>query len=616
MLKTTVSVLALFAVLATPMASAVAQPAASPAPAAAAPAAPQSEDARLAAFFQQTFMEAISQTPEGLTEMGSKERYGELGDYTDAAAVKNQELAHRQLDRLHREFDPAKLSPASRLSYKLFEINVAQGDDLFRYRFNQYAVSNTGTAISGIPVMLINGHGIDTVSDAEAYISRLKAVDRVGGETAADIDYRTTHNFISPDFVFEPVLKDTRTQLTGAPFDSGPDHPLFADFKKKVNALTGVDQATKDRLIAAARDALLNQYRSGVNKVIAAVERMSKKGNSSDGVWRLPDGDAYYAAMLKFFTTTDMTPDQIHQTGLSEVARIRAEMDAIRVKVGFQGTLAEFIADLKTNPKYRYPNTPEGKAQYLADSKRIIANYMAIASTQFSRLPKAPIEVRAVEPWRENTASGAFYNQPTPDGSRPGIFYVNLSDMTQVAKINLEALAYHEGVPGHHFQLARALEQEDLPLFRQYGYQGAYIEGWGLYAERLGKEAGLYQDPYSDMGRLSMEIYRAARLVVDTGIHSKHWSRDQAMQYFRDNTLVSELDIQREINRYISNPGQATCYKIGQLKILALREKARAALGPKFDIRDFHEVVLANGALPLSVLEEQVDAYIAAKKAA
>ncbi len=615
-LKTGVSALVIAAMLTASAAPAFARAAPAAPAAATAPAAPQSEDARLAAFFQQAFMEGISQTPEGLTQIGSKERYGELGDYTDAAAIKAQELAHRQLDQMHRQFDPAKLSPASRLSYKLFEINVAQGDDLFAYRFHQYAVSNNGTAISGIPVLLINAHAIADVADAEAYISRIRAVDRVGGEVAGDIDYRTAHNFISPDFVFEPVLKDTRTQLTGAPFDSGPDHPLFADFKKKVNALTGVDQAAKDRLIAAARDALLNQYRSGVNKVIAAVERMATKGDSSDGVWRLPNGDAYYAAAVKFFTTTDLTPDQIHQTGLSEVARIRAEMDAIRVKVGFQGTLAEFINDLRTNPKYRYPNTPEGKAQYLADSKRIIENYMAIASTQFSRLPRAPIEVRAVEPWRENTASGAFYNQPTPDGSRPGIFYVNLSDMTQVAKINLEALAYHEGTPGHHFQLARALEQEDLPLFRQFGYQGAYIEGWGLYAERLGKEAGLYQDPYSDMGRLSMEIYRAARLVVDTGIHAKHWSRDQAMRYFRDNTLVSELDVQREINRYISNPGQATCYKIGQLKILELRERARTALGAKFDLREFHEVVLANGALPLGVLEEQVDAYIARKKAA
>ncbi len=613
-LKTGVSALALIAMVASSAAPAVARAPAAPASAATAPPAPQTEDARLAAFFQQAFMEGISQTPEGLTQIGSKERYGELADYSDAAAVQAQELARRQLAQMRRDFDPAKLSPASRLSYRLFEDQAAQGEALFPFRFQQYAVTNNGTAISGIPVLLINAHRIDDASDAEAYISRLRAVHRVGGEVAADLDYRTGRGLISPNFVFEPVLKDTRGQLTGAPFDSGPDHPVFADFKKKVEALT-VDRAAKDRLIADARAALLGEYRSGVNKVIAAVERMGAKASSSEGVWRLPEGDAYYAAMVKFFTTTDMTPDQIHQTGLREVARIHTEMEAIKTRVGFTGTLAEFMTYVKTDPKFRYPNTPEGKAQYLADASRIVKDYMAVAPTQFSTLPRGPIEVRAVEAWRESTASGAFYSQGTPDGSRPGIFYVNLSDMTQVPKINLEALAYHEGAPGHHFQIARALEQAELPMFRQFSYQGAYIEGWGLYAERLGKEAGLYQDPYSDLGRLSMEVYRAARLVVDTGIHARHWTRDQAVAYYRTNTLVSELDVQREINRYISNPGQATCYKIGQLKILELREKARAALGAKFDLREFHEVVLANGALPLGVLEEEVDAWIARKKA-
>ena len=614
MLKTTVSALAVIAVLAS--SAAVAQPAPAAAPAAAAPAAAQSEDARLAAFFQKAFLEALAQTPEGLTQLGRKERYDELGDYTDAASLKAQALGRRQLAEMRASFDVSKLSPASRLSYRLFEEQAAQGEALFPYRFHGYAVSNNGTAISGIPVLLINAHRIDDVKDAEAYVSRIRHVDRVGGEVAADIDYRTGRGLISPDFVFPLVLKDTRTQLTGAPFDGGPDHPLFADFKKKVDALANVDQATKDRLVAAARDALLNQYRSGVGKVIAAVERMGAKAGSSDGVWRLPDGEAYYAAMVKFYTTTDMTPEQIHQTGLSEVARIRAEMDGIRRRVGYSGDLDAFLTFVKTDPQFRYPNTAEGRAQYLADATRVVKDYMTIAGSQFSTLPRAPLEVRAVEEWRQNTASGAFYNQPTPDGSRPGIFYVNLSDMTQVAKINLEALAYHEGAPGHHFQIARSLEQADLPMFRQFAYQGAYIEGWGLYAERLGKEVGLYQDPYSDLGRLSMEIYRAARLVVDTGIHAKRWSRDQAVAYYRANTLLSELDIQREINRYISNPGQATSYKIGQLKILELREKARTALGPRFDIREFHEVVLANGALPLGVLEEQVDAWIARKRAA
>jgi uncharacterized protein (DUF885 family) len=318
--------------------------------------------------------------------------------------------------------------------------------------------------------------------------------------------------------------------------------------------------------------------------------------------------------MVAFYTTTPLTPDEIHQKGLSEVARIRGEMEAIKAKVGFEGSLEAFFAAVKSDPKLHYPNTDAGKQQYLADAKKIVADYMAVADRQFSTLPKQQLQVKAVEPFREKTASVAFYNPGTPDGSRPGIFYVNLSDMAQVQKVQLPAIAYHEGVPGHHFQIARAQEQADLPMFRRFAYQGAYIEGWGLYAEKLGKEAGFYQDPYDDFGRLSLEIWRAARLVLDTGIHAKHWSRDQAVAYMKANTLNSDRDIASEVDRYFTTPGQATSYKVGQLKILELRDKAQKALGPKFDIRAFHEAVLAAGPLPLDVLESRVDAYVAGAK--
>jgi len=611
MYKTAVSALALLAVLASPAAVAQSTTGATPPPAA---ASAQSEDQRLAAFFQQAFMEQLAQSPEALTQLGMKQRYNELGDYTDAAGKKSLDMAAAQLARMKREFDPAKLSPQSRMSYRLFEEQVKTQQALWPWRFHGYSVTNNGTALSGIPVMLINSHRVDNVSDAEAYVSRLRAVERVGGEVAADLHERTGKGLVSPSFVFKPVLEDSREQLKGAPFDGGPDHPVWADFKKKVDALKDADPATKQRLIAAGEAALKGEYRRGFEKVIGAVERMGAKATSSDGVWRLPDGDAYYASQVKFFTTTDLTPAQIHDIGVSEVARIRGEMDKIRQKVGFQGSLADFFTYVKTDAKFKYPNTPEGKAQYLADATRVASEYMKVANRQFSVLPKGPMEVRAVEPWREKTASVAFYNPGTPDGSRAAIYYVNLADMTQVQKVQMEAIAFHEGVPGHHFQLARSLEQADLPMFRRFAYYGAYIEGWGLYGELLGKEAGFYTDPYSDFGRLSLELWRAARLVVDTGLHAKRWSREQAVQYMRDNTLNSELDIQREIDRYIANPGQATSYKIGQLKILELRAKAQKALGAKFDIREFHEVVLANGAVPLGVLEEQVDAYIASKR--
>jgi uncharacterized protein (DUF885 family) len=289
-------------------------------------------------------------------------------------------------------------------------------------------------------------------------------------------------------------------------------------------------------------------------------------------------------------------------------------MERIKQRVGFAGTLQQFFAHIKDGQQYKYPNSDAGRAQYLADANAFIAQVMAKAPSLFRRLPRAPLEVRAVETWRQETAAVAFYNQPSPDGSRPGIYYVNLADMNQVLKPQIEGISYHEGAPGHHFQIALQQELEGIPKFRRFGGYGAYIEGWGLYAERLGKEMGFYQDPYSEFGHLSLELWRAVRLVTDTGLHAKRWTRERAIKYFQDNSLLSERDIVKEVERYINNPGQATSYKVGQLKILDLREKARAALGTRFDIRDFHAVVLENGSLPLDILEQQVDTYIAAKR--
>ncbi|PZQ65618.1 MAG: DUF885 domain-containing protein [Phenylobacterium zucineum] len=608
MFRTACSVLALGAALIA--GPALAQPAAAPA----APAAAQSEDARLAAFFQQAFMEVVRLSPESLSQLGMKERYGELGDYTKAGQDKALAVAEAQLVRMKRDFDRAKLGPESQVSYDLFEKAVATQRTQAKWYWQNYSVTSTGSALDQLPVMLINVHRVDSVADAEAYVSRLAAVGRVGGEVAADVDQRTAKGFLPPAFVFGRVIPDAKTQLKGAPFDTGADHPIWADFKKKVAALKA-DDAAKARLLKDGEAALKGGWAKGYQAYIASLERMQDKATKVDGVWALPQGEAFYADMVGFYTTTDLTPAQIHDIGLSEVARIRSEMAVIQKQVGFQGTLNAFFKHLQTDAKYRYPNTDAGKQQYLADAKQIIATYMSTAANrQFSVLPKGGLEVRAVEPFREKTASVAFYNVGTPDGSRPGIFYVNLSDMTQVFKPQLEAIAYHEGAPGHHFQIARSLEQADLPMFRRYAYQGAYQEGWGLYAEKLGKEAGFYQDPYADFGRLSLEIWRAARLVLDTGIHAKRWSRDQAVQYMRDNTLNSERDIQSEIDRYFTTPGQATSYKIGQLRISELRARAEKALGPKFDIRAFHEAVLAAGAIPLDVLETRVDAYIATAK--
>lgn len=577
-----------------------------------APAASQaeSEDARLAAFFEKAFNDRLALSPQQMTAMGLKTDYDKLDDVSAEASARALALQEAQLAEMKAGFDFDMLSPQSQLSWRLFEHGVEQARLSNRWRDWGFQFAANSNPTTTLPVFMINNHRVSSVADAEAYVARLVEVERYLGQVAQTLRERTAKGIVSPQFVFQPSFDNTRAVISGVPFEDSGSNPIWADFQKKVEGLDA-DPAVKDRLLASAREALTGPYKRGYETVLAALAEAQAQADSNAGVWRLPDGEAYYNARLKLSTTTDLSADQIHDIGLAEVARIQAEMETIKEQVGFTGSLQDFFAHLKTDPKFQYPNTPEGKEQYLADARAFIAQVMAVAPQWFSTLPKAALEVRAVEPFREATASIAFYNRPAPDGSRPGIYYVNLSDMTQVLKPQIEGISYHEGAPGHHFQIAYAQELEGLPSFRRFGGYGVYSEGWGLYAEQLGKEMGFYQDPYSDFGRLSTELWRAVRLVLDTGLHAKQWSREQAMDYFRQNTLLSERDIQKETERYITNPGQATSYKIGELKIFELRRKAQAALGDRFDIRDFHTVVLGSGAVPLDILEEQVEAWIA-----
>lgn len=570
-------------------------------------------DAKFTAFLDKAFDEAIALSPESMTSLGLKTDYGKLDDYTDAASDKALALSEKQLAEMKAGFAYDRLGPQSQISWRLFEQAVEQGREGVRWRDHGYLATTNGSPAGEIPIFLINQHRVDGIGDAEAYISRLKETRRVMLEVSAGIEASAAKGVVAPAFTFDPVDADARNVLKGAPFTEGEDVAVWADFKAKVGKLS-VPQGDKDRLLAEGKAALLGPFKDGYDHFLTTQKKVQALAKGNNGAWSLPDGEAYYAYRLKVSTTTDMTAEQIHQLGLKNLARVQGEMRAIMAKVGFKGTLQDFFKALKTDAKYQYPNTPEGKQKYLADAKGYIAQVMAKAPQYFLRLPKAPLEVRAVEAWREQTASVAFYNRPTPDGSRPGIFYVNLADMTQVLKPQIEGIAYHEGAPGHHFQIALAQELQGLPKFRKFGGYGAYVEGWGLYSERLGKEMGFYQDPYSDFGRLSLEAWRAVRLITDTGMHAKKWTREQAIDFFRENSLLSERDIVKEIERYLCWPGQATSYMVGQQKILELREKAKAALGAKYDIRGFHDAVLKDGALPLDVLEQQVDAYIASAK--
>lgn len=578
-------------------------------------AAPQAgtQDKALLQFLDLAFEERLGLSPESQTQLGLKTNYAKLDDYTDAASLREQALMERQLKDMHARFKPDQLGESARVSYRLFEYEVERGRESLRFRKLRFPVSTNGSPAGAIPVLLINNHKIDSVADAEAYIARLRDTDRVMREVAATMREQAAAGIVPNKVNFAPARADALKVVSGAPFGSGADSTLLADFRKKIDALD-VPAATKAKLLADASAALTGPFKHGYDMLIAAIDEIEPQSRGNFGAWNLPDGAAYYADRLKSSTTTSLTADQIHDLGLAQVAAIRGEMEAIKREVGFTGTLEQFFDHIRTDPQFKYPNTEAGRETYLADARAVIASAMTAAPRYFRVLPKAALEVRAVEKWREGTASTAFYNPPSADGTRPGIYYVNLVDMNQTQKVQVAGIAAHEGAPGHHFQIARQQELTGIPKFRKFGGYGAYMEGWGLYSERLANEMEVYKTPYDRFGMLSLQVWRAIRLVLDTGIHSKRWTREQAIAYFKANSSVSDTDIAREVDRYFNWPGQATSYMVGQLKIAELRKRAESELGPRFDIRDFHEAVLSEGALPLDILEEQVARYIAAKK--
>ncbi|WP_273024296.1 DUF885 domain-containing protein [Rheinheimera sp.] len=572
-----------------------------------------SESEKANNLFEQIFMDNVRRSPLLQTRLGIKDDYDKWQDLSDEHFQAGLELTRQHLTML-KGIDQSKLDETTRVSYLLMQQELQQELDDAKWRLYSYPVNQMFGTHSQVPSLLINQHSISSESDAKAYIARLNAVPALFTQLQQQLQKRADAGIIAPKFVFPMVISASENVIKGAPFDSGEDSTLLADFRKKVTALD-ISDAAKKLLLDEASVALLTSVKPAYTGLIQYLQQLEQQAGTEDGVWRFKDGDAFYNNALKRTTTTDLTAEQIHQIGLDEVARIHNEMRAIMEKTGFDGDLKAFFNFMQTDPQFYYPETDEGKAEYLKDATAIIDNMRSRLDELFLVKPKAEMIVKAVEPFREKTAGKAFYQQPSMDGSRPGIYYANLYRMSDMPKYEMEALAYHEGIPGHHMQLAIAQELEDMPKFRRFGGYTAYIEGWGLYTEMLPKEIGLYQDPYSDFGRLAMELWRACRLVVDTGIHAKKWSREQAIQYLLDNTPNTPTAVEKAIERYIVMPSQATAYKIGMLKIVELREKAKTALGDKFDIRQFHDTVLKNGALPLDVLEQMVDEYIAKAKA-
>ncbi|WP_299770780.1 DUF885 domain-containing protein [uncultured Pseudoteredinibacter sp.] len=575
--------------------------------------AEKTESEKATEFFESSFKESLANKPMYLTYLGMKEKYGEWGDISAAEDDRDIALVKKQLAEL-KKIDFDKLGEQEKLSYRLFEEQAK--DQIFadRYRDYGYQVNQMFGLQSQLPSFLINMHRVDNVSDAEAYISRLKKAKPLFDQLIVRMQSSEKLGVVPPKFVFPMVISDSKNIIAGKPFekDAKEDNPVWADIQGKIEKLEATDEE-KAKLRKEAKAALLGEFKNAYAALIGFLESQEKRADTRDGVWKFPKGEEYYKYRLKDMTTTDMTADEIHKLGLSEVARIHDEMRAIKEKVGFKGDLQAFFKFMRNDAQFKLPNTDEGRQKYLDDAVKTIDVMKSRLDELFLTKPKADLVVTRVEPFREDSAGRAFYQRPSLDGSRPGRYYVNLADMNEMAVYELEALAYHEGIPGHHMQLAIAQELEGIPTFRKVGGYTAYTEGWGLYSETLPKEIGFYQDPYSDFGRLSMELWRACRLVVDTGIHAKKWTREQAIKYLRDSTPSPELDVVKAIERYIVMPGQATAYKIGQIKIMQLRAKAKKALAEKFDIREFHDVILRNGMLPLGILEEQVDQYIASK---
>jgi uncharacterized protein (DUF885 family) len=482
-------------------------------------------------------------------------------------------------------------------------------EDDWRFRHHDYPVNQLFGLQNAIPRFLDTFHQVNSNEDAEHYISRLSKIGIKMDQNMEGIRIREEKGIIPPAFVIEKSVVIMREFIA----DPAEENVLYESFKGKLEKADEISEHDRQAFLEAAKTEIENVVYPAYQGYINYFAELSATANDDDGVWKLPDGEAYYNYLLRGHTTTDMTADEIHAIGLAEVERIQSEMLEIFASEGYDRSLGvkALFDELAEEERFYYPDTDEGRAQILEDYATIIDEIEEGIAGAFNIKPRADIVVKRVPEFSQETAPGAYYNQPSRDGSRPGTFYANLFDIKATPKYGMRTLAYHEGVPGHHFQIAIQTELEGIPEFRKESGFTSYSEGWALYAEQLAWEMGFQTDPYDNLGRLQAELFRAVRLVVDTGIHAQRWSRQEAIDYMLTNTGIAESDVVSEVERYIVIPGQATAYKVGMMELLRLRNEAQEALGDNFDIRDFHDVILKDGALPLTALRELVMKYIA-----
>ncbi|MEO6004483.1 MAG: DUF885 domain-containing protein [Opitutus sp.] len=566
-------------------------------------------------FFEKVFVEFALQNPELLTRIGILESVGyrahnaHLDDVSIAQMQKMQALARKDLAEL-KSYTFNRQSPSQQLSTRVltwFFDNQIEGE---RYAVYDYPVNQMFGLQSATIEFMVDIHRIPDRKGAEHYLSRLGEVGRKFNQIIEGLQYREEHGIVPPRFVLQRVLVEMRA-FAGKPVR---ENVLYTTFAKRVDALPKLSADEKATLKARCETSVTSAVYPDYGRLIDACAALESKATTDDGVWKFPQGDAFYAYLLRTSTTTSMTPQEVHDLGLREVARIEQEMRTVLAAVGEIGeTPAIAMTRLGAEPRFHvFAATDAGRAAVLSEYSRLLEESLECSKKYFGLLPKARLEVRRVPEFKEKTSAAAYYLQAAQDGSRPGVFYANLRDVAGIRTLDMKTLAYHEGNPGHHFQFSVAQELKGLPMFRSELPFTAYIEGWALYAESLAPEMGLYEnDPYGNLGRLQLELLRAVRLVVDTGIHYKRWTREQAIDYMLEKTGDRNVT---EVERYIVMPGQACAYMVGMLKIRNLRARAEQQLGAKFSLSGFHDAVLRNGPLPLDLLDELVNAWIAESK--
>ena len=570
-------------------------------------------------LFLRTFAKFVFKGPELLTMLGFLEKFGlhghnaRLSDASEAFQDKTYRFVRRDLGIL-RSYNRQRMPRGVQISADVmaaFLDDIVEGE---RFRYHDYPVNQMFGIQSEMPNFMMTIHPVISKLEARNYVRRLNRFGVKFDQVLEGLRIREAKGCIPPRFVIRRVL-DEMIAFIGAP---ARENPLYTVFAEKLDKLKNVKVADQQQILAEATAAIENTVYPAYQKFIDYFTSLEQKATEDDGVWKLPDGDAYYAYCLRSNTTTNYTPAEVHEIGLREVERIEAEMRAIFERLGYANVEnpTRKLNELGKEERFLYANTDEGRAACLGEYQHILDEMNAALDPYFAVRPKAILKVERVPEFREKTSAGAYYQMGALGGGRPGIFFANLRDMNEIHKFGMKTLSYHEGIPGHHFQISIAQELKSVPIFRRMLPFTAYAEGWALYAEKLAREIGMYRDdPYSELGCLDSELFRAVRLVVDTGIHYKRWTREQAIEYMGAHAAQEQESVISEIERYIVMPGQACAYKIGMIKILELRERTQKALGSAFDLREFHDVILKNGSLPLSILDEIVQAYIRQKTA-